>query len=292
MRRFSIFYTDKNGNETDLLLYYDNIEVAKEENNHRPNMRVEEYTDLTHHQYIEQILEKTSEKFVDIRGRNVYKIIKSFGYVLVRLYFDEKDSTWYDFCEYQINSNNSSLSPITFVCSTPKEFVKKFLCDDFEYKLISYRKYGQPKLTKPKELKGIEKSYSVDFIKNKCRCQVFIKDDDIYIKHRDYFSDELKVDDKDNDKSLSYLSNKYLGKDKAEKFVYDDSWGSIVLRDEAWICLKNIIPLLNISNAITLARLIVEKLEDYHNSRRYEIDLEWERFFEKVILEAQKIYFK
>lgn len=45
-------------------------------------------------------------------------------------------------------------------------------------------------------------------------------------------------------------------------------------------------------NAITLARLIVEKLEDYHNSQRYDIDLEWERFFEKVILEAQKIYSK
>lgn len=128
--------------------------------------------------------------------------------------------------------------------------------------------------------------------RQKCKCQIFIKDNDIYIKHRNYFSNELKVDDEDNDKSLCYLSNKYLGKDKAEKFVYDDSWGAIVLRDEAWICLKKIIPLLNMFNAIALARLIVEKLEDYHNSQRYGVDLEWERFFEKVILEAQKIYSK
>ena len=81
----------------------------------------------------------------------------------------------------------------------------------------SFRKYGQPKLDKPKELKGIKQALSVDYIPKKCKCQVFILDKDIWIKHGDYFSPSMKVEE--IGAPLDYLVNKYTDKTKGKKFI-------------------------------------------------------------------------
>lgn len=58
----------------------------------------------------------------------------------------------------------------------------------FKFFLVSDRIYGEPKLKKPKELSNIKQSGTISFCRNKCKCPYFIKGNDIYIKHRDYFS--------------------------------------------------------------------------------------------------------
>lgn len=94
-------------------------------------------------------------------------------------------------------------------------------------KLIIYsqRKYGEPKLQKPKELKNIKQSFSVDWIPKKCKCKCFITGKDLYILHRDFGSTEI------------YNSNYEFRK----KFIYNDTFGCVVLRGEAWLKLKNFI---------------------------------------------------
>ena len=39
---------------------------------------------------------------------------------------------------------------------------------------------------------------------------------------------------------LGNLAKKYLDQNKKNKFIYPDSWGDIVLRNEAWILIENL----------------------------------------------------
>lgn len=282
MKRWDITYKDNDGDVSTLKLYYKDINtIYKEFYRADSIINIEEDTDFNHFEYCNKIVELADEKLTDYRGRTVYKINKGFGYILVRLNFDTEDNIWYDFCEYQINNNKALVPSLTFTWSNPKKFCQEFLFDDLEYNLVSFRRYGEPKLEKPSILKGI-KGFSVDFIQKKCACQCFIKDNDIYIKHRDYFS---PVIDKPEDfgKSLNYRIEKY-GLDVAKKgsFIYDDCWGSIIGRQEAWIYLKGIIPLIKMFNANQVSRMVTEKMEKYHNFPPYSLDLEWERFYENV----------
>lgn len=59
------------------------------------------------------------------------------------------------------------------------------------------RFYGQPKLKKSKELKNIKESFTVDYIPKKCKCTVYIVNNDIWVKHRDYFSSSVELEDDD-----------------------------------------------------------------------------------------------
>ena len=150
--------------------------------------------------------------------------------------------------------------------------------------------YGEPKLAKPKELKGIKQSFSVDYIFKKCKCPVFILNNDVWIQHKDYFSPSMKLPIEDQGMPLGVLAKKYLNKNKGNKFLYPDSWGDIVLRSEAWILVKNLIHTikqdefeLNILNDIIRQQEKVCKFEEY--------DLccsDMERFWEKVIKECKK----
>lgn len=90
---------------------------------------------------------------------------------------------------------------------------------DIVFDIPYIRYYGEPKLTKPKELKGIKEIFSVDYIRNKCKCKVYVIGNDLWIQHRDFFSREI------------YDTNHEFRK----KFIYNDTFGSIVLRNEAYI---------------------------------------------------------
>ena len=132
----------------------------------------------------------------------------------------------------------------------------------------SQRQYGDKKLSKPKELKGIKQSFSVDWIPKKCRCACFVKDDDIYIKHRDY-------------KSIDVYGVDYETK---RKFCYRDNFGCVVLRGEAWIVIKDIA--LDIQNDV----FIIDIFQSLAEQITGEIgSCMWERFFEKVIKEYIKV---
>lgn len=91
--------------------------------------------------------------------------------------------------------------------------------------VLSSRRYGEPKLKKPAELKGVKPIGSAGF-GPKCKCPVLVKNETVYVKHRDWFSQGISIRT-----ALEYG----IVKKKKNKFVYNDNFGSVVLRNEAWI---------------------------------------------------------
>ena len=127
--------------------------------------------------------------------------------------------------------------------------------------IYSMRRYGEPRLKKPKELTGIKQSFSVDWIDKKCKCPCYMLGDDIYIKHRDFNSIEL------------YRTGHKFRK----KFIYKDEFGCVVLRGEAWLMIKNIRQ--DIKNKVFLPRICVMLAEQVVGELG---SMQWERFFEEI----------
>ena len=149
--------------------------------------------------------------------------------------------------------------------STPEKVYKLILIQYPQYIIYSHRYYGEPKLSKPKELKRINPIGKAIYIPKHCEPQIFIKDKDVYIKHTDYFSYIWSPPEGERiDIPLSYYAEKYFNKKKKNKFVYPDCWGSIVLRNEAWILLKDIIPLMETENSILVSKNILQ-MQRYDN---------------------------
>lgn len=145
-----------------------------------------------------------------------------------------------------------------------KELYENGGMTEIKSKIIIYseRKYGEPKLPKPKELKNIKQSFSVDWIVNKCRCQCFVYGKDLWIKHRDFNSTEIYG-----------VENKNKG-----KFIYKDNFGCVVLRGEAWLLIKDFV--LDMENKIFETYLFYNLAEQATCKIGVGI---WERFFESVI---------
>jgi hypothetical protein len=91
--------------------------------------------------------------------------------------------------------------------------------------ILSQRRYGEPKLKTPKELKGIPKAGTVPF-GSKCSCPAYITDSHIYLKHRDFFSPCITLQQA-KDAGIIDKWNK--------RFIYNDTFGGVVLRCEAWL---------------------------------------------------------
>ena len=107
-----------------------------------------------------------------------------------------------------------------------------------QFSVYSYRKHGEPKLNKPKELKGIKQDFSEDYIPGKCKFAVFAdrENDQLWIQARDWFSPSWRSKDpEDFGAPMPVLLKKYNIKGSCKGFVYPDCWGDIVLRSEAWI---------------------------------------------------------
>ena len=186
--------------------------------------------------------------------------------------------------------NGRLIYPCTFTCSNPKDVCKLFLASQISCEVVSYRFYGQPKLAKPSELKGIKQSFSADYIPKKCSCPCFVAGNDLWIKHRDFFSAQhIPSDIKDNGTPLTYRAKKYfdMDLDGKEKFIYNDCWGGIVLRNEAWIVFRNIKQAL-IRNENDLSQTLVEMFSKTDFCKKHSIDYldlinsDWQRFFEET----------
>lgn len=131
----------------------------------------------------------------------------------------------------------------------------------------SKRKYGEPLLSKPKQLKGIKQSFSVEWIAKKCTCPCYICGNDLYVKHRDFESLEI------HNHSHEFR----------RRFVYNDSFGAVVLRGEAWIVLKDFV--LDIENNVFIIHIFQNLAEQIVGDNSAAVLCEWERFFERVIKE-------
>ncbi|MGV8173909.1 MAG: hypothetical protein ACP5M6_06880 [Methanobrevibacter sp.] len=164
--------------------------------------------------------------------------------------------------------------------TNPKDFCNKFFSESFEWTEYSKRKYGQPKLKKPKELSGIKPFASIP-LHSKSKIQIFIHDNDVYLKCSDYFSPEWEPPDEDIGKPTSYILKKYFNKGKSDKFIYADCWGSIVLRNEAWLLLKNALCLMRQCDTyLQLNKTIYCAAEKFYGWK-YGCG-EWKRFIEKL----------
>jgi len=154
-----------------------------------------------------------------------------------------------------------------------------------KFSIYSFRKYGQPKLKKPKELSGIEQEFSIDYIPQKCRCPVFIKEDNVWIKHRDYFSEVYKPIMEELGKPLNYYAEKFLGKDRPKKFIYENAWGAVVLRNEAWIVIEGLMKEIKTRRfQLDIVREIREQQERLHGFEECElVSTDMERFWEKLV---------
>lgn len=153
------------------------------------------------------------------------------------------------------------------------------------YKIHSFRRYGEPKLKKPKILSGIQQAFSVDYIPGKCRCQVFIHKEDVWIKHRDYFSEVYKPTMEELGRPLNYFVEKHLCKNGPQRFIYDDAWGAVVLRNEAWIVIEGLLAEVRTNKfPLDIVRKIREQQERFHGFEKYElVSTEMERFWERLV---------
>lgn len=173
--------------------------------------------------------------------------------------------------------------------SNPQKYYNQFCKGKLEFNIYSFRKHGQSKLDKPKELKGIKQSLSIDYIPKKCRCQIFIKDDDVWVKHGDYFSPSMQVEE--IGAPLDYLVNKYTSRTKGKKFIYGDAWGSIVERQEAWICIYNMLSEIRSGSfELDIINEICRQQERYHGFKDLELCCtDMERFWGKVVVELKVV---
>lgn len=261
-----------------MLLYYKTLEEAKVRN---PNCKVVESNDYDYLQYINKILEVPHRIKHDFKGREILIFNLKHSTLYVRLF--KEDDLYLDCLEYQEHRKGMFIAPITWTLCTPEELYNNILhIKNIEIEKYSMRYYGQPKLTKPKELKGINRAFSVNFLKN-CSCQCFIKDNDIWIKHSDYFSSSLK-DSNTFGTPLEYRIKYYgLSSKKRSGFVYNDCWGDIVLRNEAWLVIRNIIPLAKRYNENELYENVISEFCKLEHLNKYDLDETWEFSFENVV---------
>lgn len=90
--------------------------------------------------------------------------------------------------------------------------------------IISQRRWGEPKLEKPKALKGIKPYGNVIFFESSC--PVFFHDKKLWVKHRDFLSSSIP-------KETAVKHGIIQGWNK--KFIYNDNFKACILRGEAWL---------------------------------------------------------
>lgn len=223
------------------------------------------------------------------RERDIYECNYYNGKLTILFPRDLRDTPdeYYNFVEYiEHKKHETVISPIMRTICQADDLYKMLERGTPKYIVYSHRFYGEPKLQKPKELKGI-KSIGTAMYNEKCNPQVFVIGDDVWVKHTDYFSKTWQPpEDEKIGMPLDYYLKKYFGKSKAAKFIYDDAWGSIILRNEAYVLLKGIVPVIESNNDHYVADAIVDmqkRSDKYCCYRNYpELELEWHRFWESV----------
>lgn len=183
-----------------------------------------------------EIIKQYTEQSKD----NFYIICVDNNRYLVKLHKD--GDKFLPSCQYKrlVLYDKGYAPEFLWTLSDTVEFVQTFITYSKPVlSIIQARKYGEPKLNKPKVLKGL-KGTSIDFIPGKCKFQYFKTDEDLYILCRDFFSPIFRPPVEDVGMPLEAILKKHFNVNKKSKsFVYPDTWGSVVLRNEAWLKLEN-----------------------------------------------------
>lgn len=158
------------------------------------------------------------------------------------------------------------------------------LAMDVHFSNIQFRKYGQPKLKKPTELKNIKSFDKVSGVQ-KATSPLFIKGNDLYVQCKDYFSPSWRPPSEYIGAPLSVIARKFSDQERKEKFVYLDGWGDIVLRSEAWLKVSNVVLTVDYLNSVRIAQAIVtQQKQDPHTLLdSVAAEAEWERFWIEAI---------
>lgn len=279
------------GNDYQPKIYAESAEQAANFFKNENVINVEPYTDTSFMAAISEMKSKSEllavQNLSDIRTRQWYKYVLPDGVLRFRLYKDLRDNTYYDIAEYQFMSNDSMIYPCTFTYSNPAKVHSLFFVAPLSCEVVSYRFYGQPKLAKPAELKGVKQSFSADYIPKKCSCPCFVNGDDLWIKHRDFFSESFRPPVEDMGAPLGYILEKYFPdlKRHTKDFIYADTWGDVVLRNEAWIVFRNFGQIIRRDRHQPIQSLIKSflKADIIRKSNIDSLSNDWYRFFENVI---------
>lgn len=133
--------------------------------------------------------------------------------------------------------------------------------------IVSERRPGEPKLKKPKELKGIKPFTSYKW-GGVTTCQAFINGDDLWINHHDWCSvAHYGVD----------------AKYRKKHFVYSDGFTAPVSKGDAWIRFGGI---LKYPNRSAVIRDIVHECLELDESR---FCMDDERMFVDVYIKAKGV---
>lgn len=104
-------------------------------------------------------------------------------------------------------------------------------------KVYSKRMYGEPKLKRPAELKGLKAETTFSMRGKDAKGSLFLKDGKVLWLCRDFASKDAGFPErKDMELPTSVLAKKYgLGRKGFKSFIYPDAWCRILQRNEAWI---------------------------------------------------------
>lgn len=194
------------------------------------------------------------------------EIVSIDNYIVVLMF--NLDGTYSDVIQYKQRNE------LLWTLETIDNFIYSYT-PPISYREHSVRFYGEAKLKKPSELKESICLGSVAYIPGKCTCRIYLQGNNIWIKHRDYFSSH---------DGGSYDPNVNL---KKPKFVYNDFFGSVVYRNEAWLCIENLYSKIKFSRdniSLSLIQEILRKQEAALNLDEYKLaGTGMELFFERLV---------
>ena len=262
----------------------------------RPSLEVlQEVEDTEHLQFIDEIIAnstKIAEKPSSLPTcvKQLYKRITERGEIVIILYLDIADNHYYDICEFFESVDNDCKTVSFKMMMSPEEFYLRYIKDSvIKYEVLSETKHpgcGE-KLPKPAELKGIKSLGNVK--RDRAGNQIYIKGNDLYIYTNDYFSPSF-CEPGDEGMPLSCRAKKYSEKygnkslKVAEKFIYPDTWGEIVLRNKAWLKITNFLSFFRQGlDDSQISWKCCRMVNRYHHRNEYDgVDVYWENMFEQI----------
>lgn len=219
----------------------------------------------------EMIEEMTNISIVSnkINGNTLYLIKKDKTISVVFQFIGDK------FCQYI----DYSISSFTWKVDSIENFYNKYIKhinDLLKFEEVSRRSYGEPKLTKPFELKGIKPIFSIQCGTRKN--QIYIKSNDVWIKDNDYFSSCLSQEEA---KQRGFEFN------VREKFIYKNNFSPVIFLGQGWLCIRNLLLYIEDSN-------IKERLENvicrFYHWNITDFVGEIEIFYNDLISKLKELY--
>ena len=267
--------------EGEMRLWYPSIEECR---NNWKDAEITELNDLSYIELVNKIISESDKSF----NYDSYK--KSKNGIDIYFQFLKDEDNILPAVKYIVYDKSKLVIPSLKTISSVEDFYTKFFREDkVEYSILFFRKNGsEKKLPKPKDLIGIKRFANVEFWRLKC--ELYRKDNDLYIKHKNFFSEFWNPPTDEIGMPTSYYLNKYFNKSRSKKFIYDDCWSPIILNNEAWIKFSNVFSLDYLSDYREFYKILSDKFCEKHKiSQREYCDSEWHFFFENVSKECFKI---